>query len=197
MFIFIAITKYKDLTNDDVQHFLDISDGIDGLLFRTPMSSSDLSSFLTSLIEKGFPKSKIIIHSDVHLLEQLHLSHIHFREMDEDAFSYKSTHPEIEVSMSTHSIESVKANFYEHDLDYVFFGHIFKTPSKPNQLPRSKAEIQRVLEIPIPIYAIGGITEKTIPQLPHGFKGICAISFFMNASLQQIELLRKEWLKDA
>ena len=24
-----------------------------------------------------------------------------------------------------------------------------------------------------------------------------AISFFMNASLQQIELLRKEWLKDA
>lgn len=188
MFIFIAITKYKDLTNDDVQHFLDISDGIDGLLFRTPMSSSDLSSFLTSLIEKGFPKSKIIIHSDVHLLEQLHLSHIHFREMDEDAFSYKSTHPEIEVSMSTHSIESVKAA-YEHDLDYVFFGHIFKTPSKPNQLPRSKAEIQRVLEIPIPIYAIGGITEKTIPQLPHGFKGICAISFFMNASLQQIELL--------
>lgn len=196
MFIFIAITKYKNLTNEDVQHFLDISDGIDGLLFRTPMSSSDLSSFLTSLIEKGFPKSKIIIHSDVHLLEQLHLSHIHFREMDEDAFSYKSTHPEIEVSMSTHSIESVKAA-YEHDLDYVFFGHIFKTPSKPNQLPRSKAEIQRVLEIPIPIYAIGGITEKTIPQLPHGFKGICAISFFMNASLQQIELLRKEWLKDA
>ncbi|MBC2909488.1 thiamine phosphate synthase [Staphylococcus hominis] len=196
MFIFIAITKYKDLTNDDVQHFLDISDGIDGLLFRTPMSSSDLSSFLKSLIEKGFPKSKIIIHSDVHLLEQLHLFHIHFREMDEDAFSYKSIHPEIEVSMSTHSIESVKAA-YEHDLDYVFFGHIFKTPSKPNQLPRSKAEIQRVLEIPIPIYAIGGITEKTIPQLPHGFKGICAISFFMNASLQQIELLRKEWLKDA
>ena len=196
MFIFIAITKYKNLTNEDVQHFLDISDGIDGLLFRTPMSSSDLSSFLKSLIEQGFPKSKIIIHSDVHLLEQLHLSHIHFREMDEDAFSYKSSHPEIEVSMSTHSIDSVKAA-YEHDLDYVFFGHIFKTPSKPNQLPRSKAEIQRVLEIPIPIYAIGGITEKTIPQLPHGFKGICAISFFMNASLQQIELLRKEWLKDA
>ena len=44
---------------------------------------------------KGFHKSKIIIHSDVHLLEQLHLSHIHFREMDEDAFSYKSIHPRL------------------------------------------------------------------------------------------------------
>ena len=45
--------------------------------------------------------------------------------MDKDAFSYKSTHPEIEVSMSTHSIDSVKAA-YEHDLDYVFFGHILR-----------------------------------------------------------------------
>ena len=196
MFIFIAITEYKELTNDDLQHFLDISDGIDGLLFRTPMTPSDLSSFLKSLIEQGFPKSKIIIHSDIHLLEQLHLSRIHFREMDDDGINYKYNHPNIEVSMSTHSFDSVKAA-YEHDLDYVFFGHIFKTSSKPNQLPRSKAEIQRVIEIPIPIYAIGGITEKTIPQLPQGFKGICAISFFMNASLQQIELLRKEWMKDA
>ena len=158
------------------------------------MSSSDLSSFLKTLIEKGFHKSKIIIHSDVHLLEQLHLSHIHFREMDEDAFSYKSIHPEIEVSMSTHSIESVKAA-YEHDLDYVF-GHIFKTPSKPNQLPRSKAEIQRVLEIPIPIYAIGGITEKRFLNYLMVLKEFVRF-LFMNASLQQIELLRKEWLKDA
>lgn len=196
MFIFIAITKYKDLTDDDLQHFLNISDGIDGLLFRTPMSSNDLFSFLKSLIEQGFPKSKIIIHSDEHLLEQLHLSHIHFREMDEGAFHYKSMHPEIEVSMSTHSFESVKAA-YEHRLDYVFFGHIFKTPSKPNQTPRSKEEIQRVLDVPIPVYAIGGITEKTISHISRGFKGICAISFFMNASLQQIEWLRKEWLKDA
>ena len=41
------------------------------------------------------------------------------------------------------------------------------------------------------------VSLKNDSQLPHGFKGICAISFFMNASLQQIELLRKEWLKDA
>ena len=69
-----------------------------------------------------------------------------------------------------------------------FWSH-FKTPSKPNQLPRSKAEIQRV-EIPIPIYAIGGITEKRFLNYLMVLKEFVRF-LFMNASLQQIELLRK------
>ena len=77
------------------------------------------------------------------------------------------------------------------------FGHIFTTASKPNQQPRSMSEIKAVLQVPIPVYAIGGITEDTIQRLPNGFAGICAISYFMSASLQQIQHLRKEWLKDA
>ena len=48
--IFIAITTYKHLTEADLQHFIEISKGIDGLLFRTPMSSDDLFSFLEKLI---------------------------------------------------------------------------------------------------------------------------------------------------
>ena len=63
--------------------------------------------------------------------------------------------------------------------------------------PRSMSEIKAVLQVPIPVYAIGGITEDTIQRLPNGFAGICAISYFMSASLQQIQHLRKEWLKDA
>ncbi|GGG92796.1 thiamine phosphate synthase [Staphylococcus pragensis] len=194
--IFIAITTYKDLTDEDLQHFLAIAKGIDGLLFRTPMSREALFNFITQLLDAGFPKEKVIIHSDVKLLESLSLSRLHCREMDKTAFDYKQRYPHVEVSMSTHSKESVK-QAYEHGLDYVFYGHIFTTPSKPNQQPRSQEEVNDVLRLPIPIYAIGGITKETIHQLPKGFTGICAISFFMNASLQQIEQLRKEWLKDA
>ncbi|UDI77498.1 thiamine phosphate synthase [Staphylococcus taiwanensis] len=196
MHIFIAITPYKDLTITDMQHFLTIADGIDGLLFRTPMSHEDLYLCLKDLIQQGFPKEKIIIHSDIDLLQQLQLTRLHCRESDSVAFDFKKQHPDIEVSMSTHSLPSVKEAYNQH-LDYVFYGHIFATPSKPNQQPRSSEEIEHVLQIPIPIYAIGGITQDTIHKLPPGFAGVCAISFFMNASLQQIEQLRKEWLKDA
>lgn len=196
MLIFIAITSYKALTTKDLHHFLKIAKGIDGLLFRTPMSHEDLFHFITDLLKQGFPKDKAIIHSDIALLEKLNLSRLHMREMDTQAFDYKAQHPEIEISMSTHSLQSV-TQAYEHHLDYVFYGHIFETPSKPNQTPRSIEEIHQVLQLPIPVYAIGGITKETIHDLPHGFAGVCAISFFMNASLTQIEQLRKEWLKDA
>ena len=86
--IFIAITTYKHLTEADLQHFIEISKGIDGLLFRTPMSSDDLFSF-RKINRCWFPKDKIIIHSDVDLLESLTLKRLHCREMDTLAFDYK------------------------------------------------------------------------------------------------------------
>ena len=39
--------------------------------------------------------------------------------MDTLAFDYKAQHPDVEVSMSTHTINSVK-QAYQHQLDYVF-----------------------------------------------------------------------------
>lgn len=77
-------------------------------------------------------------------------------------------------------------------LDYVFFGHIFPTTSHPNELPRTNDEIEEVLNLPIPIYAIGGISQHTIAQVSQRFAGICAISFFMNASLEDIKRIKKE-----
>ena len=49
--------------------------------------------------------------------------------MDTLAFDYKAQHPDVEVSMSTHTINSVK-QAYQHQLDYVFYGHIFTTASQ-------------------------------------------------------------------
>lgn len=41
------------------------------------------------LMNQGFAKEKIIVHSDIALLEDLNLKRIHFKENDETAFSYK------------------------------------------------------------------------------------------------------------
>lgn len=56
--------------------------------------------------------------------------------------------------MSTHSIDTIYTCIDE-GLDYVFYGHIFPTPSHPGDTPRSHDEIVEVLNLPIPIYAIG------------------------------------------
>lgn len=196
MHIFIAITYDKTLTTLDLEHFLNIEEGIDALLFRTTMSKNELKKILIQLMNQGFPKDKIIIHSDTTLLEELNLSRIHFKENDKTAFAFKRSHPEIKVGMSTHGKDTIQTCIKE-GLDYVFYGHVFSTPSHPSDAPRSHDEIIDVLNLPIPIYAIGGISERTISQLEHGFDGICAISFFMNASLKEIKELRRKWLLHA
>ncbi|APT15508.1 MULTISPECIES: thiamine phosphate synthase [Staphylococcus] len=192
IFIFIAITHHKQLTRDDLQHFKHIEEAIDGLLFRTSMNNEENKDMIQSLLQLGFSKDKIIIHSDTTLLEELNLKRIHFKSNDTTAFAYKAAHPDIYVSMSTHDVETVK-RCYENNLDYVFLGHIFPTASHPDTPPRSKKTIQQALDVPIPIYAIGGINEHSIYKMPPGFKGICAISYFNNASLEEIKQLRKEW----
>ncbi|WP_391039841.1 thiamine phosphate synthase [Staphylococcus epidermidis] len=192
IFIFIAITHHKQLTRDDLQHYKHIEEAIDGLLFRTSMNNEENKGMIQSLLQLGFSKDKIIIHSDTTLLEELNLKRIHFKSNDTTAFAYKAAHPDIYVSMSTHDVETVK-RCYENHLDYVFLGHIFPTASHPDTPPRSKKTIQQALDVPIPIYAIGGINEHSIYKMPPGFKGICAISYFNNASLEEIKQLRKEW----
>ena len=47
---------------------------------------------------------------------------------------------------------------------FCLFGHIFPTSSHPNVPPRSKEAIQQALNVPIPIYAIGGINEHSLQK---------------------------------
>ena len=97
--------------------------------------------------------------------------------------------------MSTHNAKSVR-QCIDRGLDYVFFGHIFPTTSHPNELPRTNDEIEEVLNLPFPIYAIGGISQQTIAQVTKGSRNLCHF-IFMNASLEDIKELKRKWLKHA
>lgn len=188
----IAITHFKTLMSKDIVHFNKISSCIDYLLLRTPMSDKELSSFLSQLIHSGFPKEKIMIHTSTKLLESFCLTAIHFRENDPIALSYKKEHPDISVSMSAHSAESVKKAQHNH-LDFVLYGHIFESNSKKFLPPRTHQEVRDALSYNIPVIALGGINLETIRKLPVGFSGIASISAFMDTSLSQVTRLKKEW----
>lgn len=190
--MFIAITHYRPLDSKDISHFINIVPTIDYLLIRTPMSYKESATFLENLIHSGFPKDKILIHSAIDLLEAFDLNAIHFRENDKGAFHYKKQHPEISVSMSTHSARSIE-QAQSNGLDFVLFGHIFETISKKDRPPRSEQEVAEALSFEIPVIALGGINDRTIHELPEGFSGIAAISFFLNANPLKIKTLRKEW----
>ena len=48
--------------------------------YFTSMNNEKNKEMIQSLLQLGFSKDKIIIHSDVTLLEDLHLKRIHFKK---------------------------------------------------------------------------------------------------------------------
>ena len=84
--MFIAVTPYKDLNVEDLEHYIEIAEEIDLLLLRVSMTRDDLCWALDYLLANSFPQTKLMIHSDMAILEKYDLNFIHFRENDAHAF---------------------------------------------------------------------------------------------------------------
>ena len=69
------------------------------------------------------------------------------------------------VGKSTHSVDQAIRAFYE-GADYIGFGPIFSTPTKPDYPPIGLEEIRKVHEaVPIPIFCIGGIKLDNLAEV--------------------------------
>jgi thiamine-phosphate pyrophosphorylase len=83
------------------------------------------------------------------------------------------------VSRSTHSREEVE-RAYREGASFVVFGPIFPTASKPGH-PGVGLEAlkETVSSVPIPVYALGGVTPERISQIHDtGAHGVTGISVF-------------------
>jgi len=87
------------------------------------------------------------------------------------------------IGRSVHSLAEARQARKE-GADYVFFGPVFATPSKSSFGPPQGPEaLRKVVEsVPIPVWAIGGITTGTAAEL-RGMRiaGVAAISFIASA----------------
>lgn len=69
------------------------------------------------------------------------------------------------VGLSTHSPAQARAAF-EQKPDYIGFGPLFSTPTKPDYTPIGIADIAEVhRDAPLPIFCIGGIKRENLPQI--------------------------------
>ena len=88
------------------------------------------------------------------------------------------------IGRSVHSLAEARQARKE-GADYVFFGPVFATPGKAQFGPPQGPEaLRKVVEsVPIPVWAIGGITAGTAAEL-RGIRlaGVAAISFIASAA---------------
>ncbi|AVQ34251.1 thiamine phosphate synthase [Staphylococcus muscae] len=188
----IAVTPYELLTDQHIQRLNMIEPQIDGVLLRTPMTQLSLIEWLHALLQDEFPKSKVIIHTDITLAKRMGIQRLHFKEGDKQAFHLKETHPSYSVSMSVHHVESIiKAR--EHQLDFGLFGHVFPSASKQGKPPRTNAEVCAALSEQFPLIAIGGIDQHTVTQVNPKFIGMACIRSAFNIPIQVFDEMVQKW----
>ena len=87
------------------------------------------------------------------------------------------------IGKSTHSLDQAIRAFYE-GADYIGFGPLFATPTKPDYPPIGLDEISKVHEaVRIPIFCIGGIKLDNLPKvIEAGAQRVVIVSGLLRAT---------------
>ena len=83
------------------------------------------------------------------------------------------------IGVSCHSVEEV-ARAATEGADFVVFGPVFPTRSHPDAVPTSIDTLVRAVRAaPVPVYALGVITEANAPFCIEASAGVAGISLFL------------------
>jgi thiamine-phosphate pyrophosphorylase len=126
----------------------------------------------------------LIINDYPHLAAEARADGAHVGQDDMSvAEARRLTGPGKIVGKSTHSLEQARAAVSE-GADYIGFGPIFATPTKPDYTPVGMEDIRRVHEeVALPVFCIGGIKAENLNTvLAAGAKRVVIVSGILLAN---------------
>jgi thiamine-phosphate pyrophosphorylase len=88
------------------------------------------------------------------------------------------------IGRSVHSMAEALGATADGGADYLMFGTVFPTASKPGQAAAGTTALAEVVvATPLPVLAVGGVTIATAPDVARtGAAGLAAITLFAHAS---------------
>ena len=142
---------------------------------------ADLAATLHQLTARS--SLPLIMNDHAEIASRVPVEGVHVGQDDDsiEAARRKAGH-EIIVGKSTHSLEQARAAQRE-GADYIGFGPIFATPTKPDYTPIGLADIRRVhAEVSLPIFCIGGINIDNLQSvMDAGAKRVVIVSALLKA----------------
>jgi thiamine-phosphate pyrophosphorylase len=162
-----------------------IDGGVDLIQLRAKKSSTEQIVDLAAKLHKitaatGVP---LIVNDYAEVAGQVPVEGVHVGQ-DDDAIAHarKKAGRDVLVGKSTHSLEQAVAAQRE-GADYIGFGPIFATPTKPDYQPIGINGIKRVYhEVTVPIFCIGGIKIDNLGEvIAAGARRVAVISGLLNA----------------
>lgn len=179
---------------------------LDWIHLRKPgASTAELQDWgLTLIREAGVDPKRLVVNGNAEVADNLGCGGVHFPERRfVNVMSTGSEKRNWRVGCSVHSRCSAIEK-EQQGADYLFFGHVFASDSKPGQKPRGIDQLRQVTAaVNIPVIAIGGLTPEKIPQLSTtGCAGVAVISAIADAPDPAVaarrlkQALRFEWEGD-
>jgi len=124
----------------------------------------ELAAELHELTAQSF--TPLIVNDHAEVASKVPVEGVHVGQDDDsiEVVRRKAGRPVV-VGKSTHSLGQARAAQRE-GADYIGFGPIFATPTKPDYRPIGLKEINRVrLDVSLPIFCIGGIKIDNLEQV--------------------------------
>lgn len=128
-------------------------------------TAKKLMSGIHHLTNQGVPLSKIIINDRADVAHIAGVCGVQLAHHSLPPHEVKKAFPALKVGRSVHSLEQAK-RAREEGADYILYGHIFATGSKPDLKPRGLKELTRIVDaLNVPVIAIGGIKPEHVAAI--------------------------------
>lgn len=144
-------------------------------------SARELYHAVNLLTKMKVPLSKIMINdrADVALVTGVAGVQLAYHSLEVSIVKQKF--PDLKLGCSIHSYEEGQQAVL-NGADYVLYGHVFPSKSKPDLTPRGLEELKKLTRQATPVIAIGGITAANTQQVINaGAKGIAVMSGILEA----------------
>ena len=163
-----------------------LNGGIDLLQLRSKnFPAREIEQLAQELHERTVPsRVPLIINDHPEIARNIGAEGVHLGQDDMSiAEARKIVGSDCAVGKSTHNLDQAIRAFYE-GADYIGFGPLFATPTKPDYAPIGLSEIEKVHEaVRIPIFCIGGIKLDNLPKvIEAGAQRVVIVSGLLQAT---------------
>lgn len=145
-------------------------------------TAAEIYNMVKLFIARNVPLSKIIINDRIDVAYALNAAGVHLAHHSLPVEIVKEQFTSLRVGCSVHSVEEA-CSAEKHGADYILFGHVFSTQSKPDLAAKGVDQVKAVLEaVTIPVIAIGGISPANAKEvIASGAQGIAVMSGIFEA----------------
>ncbi|PWU05397.1 MAG: thiamine phosphate synthase [Verrucomicrobia bacterium] len=161
-----------------------IEGGVDILQLRAKGHPTSTIKSLATSLASSLGDIPLIINDHPELVAETGAAGFHVGQSDLPLNSARAlTDRTILAGNSTHTITQAQAA-YAQGADYIGFGPLFATPTKPGRLPIGLENIRAVHRlVPIPIFCIGGIKRENLAAiLEAGARRVVIVSGILQAA---------------